>query len=503
MSDIIDEYADYLISEPVSQKMKSIINARALGCALVLSIPFLPFLDEIVYAILLWGMYGKIAKAAGVPFKDHFVSNVIGGFIVNIIICSILDWLLEYIPIAGMIGSFIAGFIATKMSGQAFVNQLKLFHGKKVSEHPNVRLDNVQSNNQQQINSYNNYQPQRNAVPPANNQSALPPQSINTIGTQLYNQPAQAIPINGNLLSCPDCGQMVSRRAGSCPNCGCPVSEMLSQNNSSSNDVIAAGQGDANALNDLGNSYYLNQNYLEAVKCYISAANQGDSNAQNNLGDCYYYGDGVNQNYYEAVKWYTASANQGNAYAQFNLGNCYHYGNGVPQNDYEAFKWISKAAEQGYLRALYNLGMCYLEGIGVSQNSCEAVKWFKMAAEQGEEHSQHNLGMCYLEGVGVSQNSYEAVKWFRMAAEQGDANAQTSLGVCYYDGNGVNQNFYEAVKWYQKASEQGDANAQYNLGVCYYNGEGVNQDRTIAYNYIQSAAAQGMDAAIQFLNENY
>ncbi|MBQ4406808.1 MAG: hypothetical protein II852_07355 [Bacteroidales bacterium] len=39
-------------------------------------------------------------------------------------------------------------------------------------------------------------------------------------------QPSVQNRSNNNLLTCPDCGQMVSRRADACPNCGCPVSEM-------------------------------------------------------------------------------------------------------------------------------------------------------------------------------------------------------------------------------------------------------------------------------------
>lgn len=237
MNEIIEKYADHLLSEPVSKKMKSIINARALGCAFVLLIPF-PALDDIIYAVLLWTMYGKIAKAAGVPFRDHFVSNVIGGFIINIIIVLILDsFLLEPLAafigpgtLASFIGSFIVGFLATQWSGNAFVNQLKLFHGKKVAEHPNVRVEGVQIPHQQQINPNNGTQ--HNAIQPMYNQQSVSPQYNQQATQQMYNRQVappmynQQQTQNSNLLTCPDCGQMVSRRADACPNCGCPVSEM-------------------------------------------------------------------------------------------------------------------------------------------------------------------------------------------------------------------------------------------------------------------------------------
>jgi hypothetical protein len=36
--------------------------------------------------------------------------------------------------------------------------------------------------------------------------------------------------IYSNMVSCPDCGQSVSKRAPSCPHCGCPVAEIISAN---------------------------------------------------------------------------------------------------------------------------------------------------------------------------------------------------------------------------------------------------------------------------------
>lgn len=69
--------------------------------------------------------------------------------------------------------------------------------------YPKAPLENEPTNYQQPRSQYNKTQFVQN-IPPS----------------------VQNVANNNNLLTCPDCGQMVSRRADACPNCGCPVSEM-------------------------------------------------------------------------------------------------------------------------------------------------------------------------------------------------------------------------------------------------------------------------------------
>ena len=74
------------------------------------------------------------------------------------------------------------------------------------------------------------------------------------------------------------------------------------------------------------------QDYKAAVKWYALAAGQGHADAQNNLGAMYYSGRGVPQDYKAAVKWHTLAAEQGHATAQTNLGYLYAAGRGVTQD---------------------------------------------------------------------------------------------------------------------------------------------------------------------------
>ena len=119
----------------LSERMKSCIKTHAWWGAIIMALPLFG-LDAIIYAIVLWGMYGKISSLSGVPFKGNAMSNILGGFIVNIVIVFILNLILDFIIGFGWIGSAIVGYWATKLSGQAYVEVLVQLHGRdKVREH--------------------------------------------------------------------------------------------------------------------------------------------------------------------------------------------------------------------------------------------------------------------------------------------------------------------------------------------------------------------------------
>ena len=181
------------------------------------------------------------------------------------------------------------------------------------------------------------------------------------------------------------------------------------------------------AQTDKGIEYYNNEDYANAVKCFLQAAEQGDADAQYYLGNSYYNGEGVTKNIQEAVKWYRKAAEQGYADGQRSLADCYYTGEGVTKNFQEAVKWYRKAAEQGDAVAQYNLGVNYFNGNGVPKNPQEAMKWFRKAAEQGDADAQYWLGSIYRKGEVVAQNFTEARKWFKKAADQGKEEAQTRL----------------------------------------------------------------------------
>lgn len=261
-------------------------------------------------------------------------------------------------------------------------------------------------------------------------------------------------------------------------------------------------QEDASALNRRGVQYYLEKDYVQAIKCFRAAAEQGHAVAQYNLGTCYQEGKGVTQNYAEAVKWIRKAAENGHSSAQHNMGDSYYYGHGVSKDVAEAIKWYKKSAEQGHMSAQKALGDIYYYAKGVPQNDAEAVKWYRMAAERGDANAQNRLGDFYYFGDVVAQDYAEAEKWYRYSAEQGNEDAKKSLkfledlvkgksttkkkkeggdktnglsksdksedpqelrelGWRYY----FEQDYVQAVKYFRAAAERGDAEAQYKLGT--------------------------------------
>ena len=105
-----------------------------------------------------------------------------------------------------------------------------------------------------------------------------------------------------------------------------------------------AESGRVECQTTLAHCYCDLQQYKEAMKWYRAAARQGDASALNEIGDMYRFGTGVLQDDAEAVKWYGLAADQGLAEAQGTLGLMYANGEGVPQDFVEAYARFSVAA---------------------------------------------------------------------------------------------------------------------------------------------------------------
>lgn len=119
----------------LSESMKSCIKSYSWWATIIMALPLFG-LDAIIYAIVLWSMYRKISNLSGVPFTGNTMKNILGGFIVNIVIVFVLNMVLDFIMFFGWIGSAIVGYYATKLSGQAYVEVLVQLHGRNnVREH--------------------------------------------------------------------------------------------------------------------------------------------------------------------------------------------------------------------------------------------------------------------------------------------------------------------------------------------------------------------------------
>lgn len=122
----------------LSKEVSKIIKKHSLYGALCMAIP-LWGLETFIYIPILWGMYVKLCDKAKVPFWKNFFTSIIGGFIVNLIVVTILNILLDFIPLAGWIGAGIIGYIGTMVSGCAYLETLANLHKKgKVKERFNT-----------------------------------------------------------------------------------------------------------------------------------------------------------------------------------------------------------------------------------------------------------------------------------------------------------------------------------------------------------------------------
>jgi TPR repeat protein len=96
-----------------------------------------------------------------------------------------------------------------------------------------------------------------------------------------------------------------------------------------------------------------------AVALLQQAAGAGDAESMNQLGELYRQGRGVAQDDGQARDWYQRAAGAGNAAAMNSLGNLYYHGLGMARDYGQARRWYQKAAEAGNERAMNNLGNLY------------------------------------------------------------------------------------------------------------------------------------------------
>ena len=111
----------------LSNEVSKIIKQHSLYGAICMVLP-LWGLETLIYIPVLWGMYVKLCDKAKVPFWSNFVTSILGGFIVNVIVVIILNFILDFIPLAGWIASALIGYCATLFSGCAYLETLAALH---------------------------------------------------------------------------------------------------------------------------------------------------------------------------------------------------------------------------------------------------------------------------------------------------------------------------------------------------------------------------------------
>ena len=127
------------------------------------------------------------------------------------------------------------------------------------------------------------------------------------------------------------------------------------------------------------------------VTALQKAAGQGDAAAQLQLGQSYYIGRGVEKDVVKAAQWFQKAAAQGHREAQYYLGTMYRAGQGVEKDAAKATLWYQKAADQGHVAAQFNVGTAYRFGWGVPKDEAKVAEWYQKAADQGHAKAQEEL----------------------------------------------------------------------------------------------------------------
>jgi len=262
----------------------------------------------------------------------------------------------------------------------------------------------------------------------------------------------------------------------------------------------SAEGGYGRSANILGNIYYGEENYKEAVRWYRKAAELNDGWGNCNLAEMYRDGEGVVQNYEEAVKLYKRAVELGNSKAMNQLGILYHNGQGVERDDVKSAYWYRRAAEAGNEWGMYNLAKKYRDGEGVAQNCAIAAIWYKKAADLDNCEAMNELANFYYNGKGVDQSYEDAMKWRCKAAELGDKSAMDWVAFFYYKGYGVSQDYAKAMEWWKKGAEAGNGNCAIWIGDLYRDGKGVAKSKEEAKKWYEKAEELGDEDAADRLN---
>ncbi|WP_314393351.1 SEL1-like repeat protein [Leptotrichia shahii] len=259
--------------------------------------------------------------------------------------------------------------------------------------------------------------------------------------------------------------------------------------------------GDIFAQNELGDMYLygygIKEDEEEGMKWLKKSAKAGNWGTMHKLGNKYY-----NQgNYGEAVEWYRKSFDKGFDWDGYNLANCYYNGYGVPKNYLKALKLyrevydLENSASGSAANAIGNIH--YNE-----KNYSEAIKWYKKGIEKTLDWAYYNLANCYYYGNGVRKDELKALDLYKKAYDLGDSasgSAINMLGVIAYN----RRDYKPAVTFYKRGTEKDYNWAYYNLAECYYNGYGVKKDKNKAYELYRKAAELGIEKARSIINNWY
>lgn len=254
-----------------------------------------------------------------------------------------------------------------------------------------------------------------------------------------------------------------------------------------------AEDGDERVRCDLGQAYYRQGYYKDAIKHFDKGREAGFGAAIFSLAICYDQGHGAPRDPLTAYKLYkqAGEAQKASPEAQCALGQCFLHGKGIKRDRNKAVEWFRKAADQKHPKAQLMLAWCYLRGLGTEKDAKEAFKLFTSAAKSKDPRAQCALAQCYDGAKGVKQDLQKAFALFQLAADRGDKEARCNLGWYLLTGRAGEVNYKEAVRLSRLATKQGVNAARFNLGILTYFGKGTDKNHVEGLQYLRQAASSG------------
>ena len=172
-----------------------------------------------------------------------------------------------------------------------------------------------------------------------------------------------------------------------------------------------------------------------AEHAFRVAADQGEARAMNNLG---FLLSTLGRDE-EAMEWHLKGANLGYPPAMNSLG---YILTRKEESVTLGIQWYRRAAALGYATAMMNLGF-ELQG---REELADAEKWYRKAADLGSAYAMSNLGFLRRRAGQLD----DAEEWFRKAADLGFSGAMSNLAGLLRDRGDVDS----ALKWFQKSAER-------------------------------------------------
>lgn len=114
-------------SAGLSNRVARTVRRHALWGAIVMGMP-LWVLSSVLFVVGLWHMYYSLCRYALVPFWRNFWKSSAGAFVVTWGACSLMDLVLEWLPIGGWFISGIVGYFAVVISACSYLEVLALLH---------------------------------------------------------------------------------------------------------------------------------------------------------------------------------------------------------------------------------------------------------------------------------------------------------------------------------------------------------------------------------------